>query len=278
VSVEAAPKSLPDSALARSVLVVAHPDDEILWFASIAERVDRIVICFHDDPLNPQLSAARSRTLEAHPWCDKLHCLKLAETGAFGLADWTAAECDEYGLRLDGPRSVATVYRRRARELTEALRPFVEDADNVFTHNPWGEYGHEEHVMVYRVVESLVARTGTQMWCSNYASSWSWPLMLRYLNTEDLPTCSAEIDEAAMRVVADVYRANGTWTWFDDYRWFDREFFVRAPLVAQPQPGFGWLFPVNFVTLPDREPRIRPPGFAERARRRVRRTFAGRSR
>jgi hypothetical protein len=102
--------------------------------------------------------------------------------------------------------------------------------------------------------------------------------MLRYLNTEDLPTYSAEVDEAAMRSVADVYRANETWTWFDDYRWFDREFFVRAPLVPQPRPGFGWLFPVNLVALPDREPPMRPPGFVERARRRMRRTFGGRSR
>ena len=102
--------------------------------------------------------------------------------------------------------------------------------------------------------------------------------MLRYLNTEDLQTYSADVDEEAMRAVAEVYRANETWTWFDDYRWFDREFFVPAPLVPNTHPGFGWLFPVNYISLPDREPRMQPPGLIKRATRRIRRTVAGKPR
>ena len=36
----------PERALERSVPIVAHPDDEVLWFGSILEQVDRIIICY----------------------------------------------------------------------------------------------------------------------------------------------------------------------------------------------------------------------------------------
>jgi len=29
-----------------SILVVAHPDDEVLWFSSVLERVQETIICF----------------------------------------------------------------------------------------------------------------------------------------------------------------------------------------------------------------------------------------
>ena len=32
----------------NSVLVVAHPDDEILWFSSIIKDVDKIIIVFNE--------------------------------------------------------------------------------------------------------------------------------------------------------------------------------------------------------------------------------------
>ena len=39
--------------LEQSILVVAHPDDEILWFSSIADKIHAIVICFMDYRFDP---------------------------------------------------------------------------------------------------------------------------------------------------------------------------------------------------------------------------------
>ena len=261
--------AVPALEFTDSVLVVAHPDDEILWFGSVVERVDRIVICFLHDPGNEKLADARRRVLEEHPLRDRIECLGLAETGTFGRADWIYPVETGAGLEVSGEQAE---YAQRARELESALRPHVERAKNIFTHNPWGEYGHEEHVMVHRVVSRLADSAGDKTtWFSNYASSWSMRLMLCHLTTEDTPVFSADVDIAAMQAAADVYRRHDAWTWFDDYRWFAREYFVRGPLQSQAQPGFGWLFPVNLIHLPDRKAPADPPGFMERAGRSLRR-------
>lgn len=99
--------------------------------------------------------------------------------------------------------------------------------------------------------------------------------MLRYLATDPRSAYEADVDESAMQKIADVYRANESWTWFDDYRWPHRECFFRGPLAEQPEPAAGWSFPVNVVALPSRQLHKPPVGLVTRARRRARRLVAG---
>ena len=266
--------SSADIDFSNSVLIVAHPDDEILWFGSVIQRIDRIVICFLHDPDNESLADARSKVLQEHPFSDHIECLGLTETQSFGRADWIHPVETCAGLAVEGGH---TQYAERAVELEEALQPHVENAKNIFTHNPWGEYGHEEHVMVHRVVSRLAASAGDKnTWFSNYASSWSTRLMLRHLTTEETPVFSADVDVSAMQAAADIYRRFDAWTWFDDYQWFEREYFVRGPLESRPEPGFGWLFPVNLIHLPDRKAPAESPGLLARAGRFLRRRLRNR--
>ena len=144
-------------AFENATLVVAHPDDEILWFGSVVADVARIVICFRNDPANPELAAARDRVLDEHPLRDKIVCLGLDETGAFSHANWPRPETTEFGLRLVKVRQIAEAYRLCYLQLEERLARIIRDSTSVITHNPWGEYGHEEHVLVHRAVGSLTA-------------------------------------------------------------------------------------------------------------------------
>jgi len=240
-------------ALQGSVLVVAHPDDEVLWFGSIAPKVDKIVICFLNDPVKPELAEARRRTLHAHPWKDKIVCLGLDETNSFNSADWTRPETTDYGLRIIKSRKISTAYRRCYRQLRKMLAPIIQNASNVFTHNPWGEYGHEEHVLVHRATTSLTGAMKKRVWYGNYASNWSEGLMRLYLDRSVQQIIRGKIDAAALEEIADVYRANDAWTWCDEYKGLGDEFFVQGPLTQTNRPGFGWMFPINLLCLPDRE-------------------------
>ena len=47
--------------LTRSALVVAHPDDEALWFSSIAGKVERLIVCFLEVDGRPDVTAGRRR-------------------------------------------------------------------------------------------------------------------------------------------------------------------------------------------------------------------------
>ena len=72
-------------------------------------------------------------------------------------------------------------YRNNYDELKQRLEEKLRGYRNVFTHNPWGEYGHEEHVQVYRVVKDLQAQMRFNLWYSNYVSNKSFKLMLSHV-------------------------------------------------------------------------------------------------
>lgn len=235
-----------------SLLVVAHPDDEILWFGSIVEQVDRIVICFLNDPGAPDMAAARRAVLAEHPLRDRIISLEVDETRSFNQANWPRPELSEFGLKISRSKQVANAYADCYRQLEKHLRPLISSASSVITHNPWGEYGHEEHVLVHRVATSLAEAAGKETWYDNYASSWSEDLMRLYFDRSERKVVNFSVDTEAMERIADVYRQHGAWTWFDDYRWFATEYFVRGPLQPVEQPGFGWLFPINLLRLADR--------------------------
>ena len=51
----------------RSVIIVAHPDDEVLWFSSVLNKVDHVIICFVECTSKPWLGVGRRRCLTEHP-------------------------------------------------------------------------------------------------------------------------------------------------------------------------------------------------------------------
>ncbi len=240
---------LPDAALENSVLIVAHPDDEVLWFSSILEKVDRIVVCFLEYPPDVELADARKISLAEHPCRDRLTCLGMTEMKSFNKARWPNPELTDYGVRLGTKPALDQAYRKRASELRAKLADFVTAESNVFTHSPWGEYGHEDHVQISKVVTDLVAQAGARVWYSNYASERSHPLMVKYVDGFSRPYYSMPVDAMGARQMADTYYRHGAWTWLDDYVWFDTECFVEGPLEEREEPTGGRLFPVNFVRM-----------------------------
>ena len=53
--------------LENAVVVVAHPDDEVLWFSSILDKVDEVVICYLAINSKPQWTVGRQLSLAEHP-------------------------------------------------------------------------------------------------------------------------------------------------------------------------------------------------------------------
>jgi len=239
---------LPQQALESAVIVVAHPDDELLWFASILMRVERVIVCFPEAPFLPALSEGRQKLLAEYPI--KLEYLPLAELESFDTAEWTSPEETPDGLALPGaPAELQRAYRARVEPLERELRQRLAGAANVFTHNPWGEYGHEGHVQVHRVVARLATEMGFRPWYGNYASNRTHVLTDRYLSGFGREYYSEPIDARWAISLAGIYRRNGAWTWLDDYVWFAEECFVSGPLPAPTRRGYGALYPLNMLRL-----------------------------
>ena len=233
-----------------SALIVAHPDDDILWLSSVVNKVGRTVFCFNDYPCNPDLGAARKKTIAEYPLLN-VSTLDIVEAQSYNEAEWDQPVLTEYGIKLSKNPEADARYKKTYTELVRALRVIVADRGNIFTHNPWGEYGHEDHILVYRALSQLRAEYGYALWFSNYCSNRSVYLMNSYIcgfNTDYkcLPT-----NQELVKTIVELYKGNGCWTWYDDYQWFHEECLMQSTSFdtqTQTLP-YGHSFPINYLKV-----------------------------
>ena len=212
-------------------VVVAHPDDECLWLSSVLQGATRIVFAFGEPFGRPDIAAARRRAVAELP-LPGLVDLAIPESGTRLAVDLSRPRLTATGIAIDD-EAAALRYDANFACLVAALRPVLARYAVVFTHNPWGEYGHPEHIQVHRVILSLQAELGYAVGFSNYVDRRNWPLaqtlagMPHWTQRNVLATDRA----LATRLMA-VYRRHGVWTWTNWHRWPARETVYMRPATA----------------------------------------------
>ncbi|MGC2062331.1 MAG: PIG-L family deacetylase [Thermodesulfovibrionales bacterium] len=237
-----------DKILEKSILVVAHPDDEVLWFSSILERVNEVAICFVKCASNPQRELGREKSLSAYP-IKRVSCLGLVEAEIFNKADWQNPVITNCGIEISFDTISGSRYRNNYYELRRQLENKLSDRLNVFTHNPWGEYGHEEHVQVYRIVKELQEKLKFNLWFSNYCSNRSSNLMMQYISGFSSEYMTLKTNKAIANRVMDIYKENNCWTWYDDWEWFNDESFMQDIKSEVGEKTYGHIFPLNMIKM-----------------------------
>ncbi|PHR23395.1 MAG: hypothetical protein COA37_08725 [Hoeflea sp.] len=254
----------------NAVIVAAHPDDEILWFSSVMRQAQQVIILYRDFWADPGIGARRAEAIRNMPHPDVVW-MEMTEAGACGCADWISPKLTESGLGLTSiatlrdfksrlvkalpisapaaPLPISQAYAANFRETIERLRPLLRKEMNIFSHNPWGEYGHEDHVQCFRALDVLRQEIGFKLWVSNYCSDRSLPLAQRYLRQQPSKFVRLPTDIAYAREVAKAYKDADCWTWDDGWEWFEDECFVEAPSGPAMQAEQGHLFPLNFFTV-----------------------------
>ena len=274
---------MPDD-WSEAALVVAHPDDEILWFSSCVESVSTIVICFHEVLSKPHWTEGRDQSIERFPLSNAIF-LRLTQAEVFDAARWPNPELTEFGVRVSNKRGRSQEFSERLYEanfsaLRNGLRKQLVGRKIVITHNPWGEYGHEEHIQVFRAVLSLKEEIGFEVWCSNYLSAKSQDLFLKWVPRLDPTFVRASTNRAISEQIKEIYSEHGCWTWFPDYQWPpDEAFFRIAVRDGLPQEGdgsedmmkYGAVFPLNYILVKGPPPRAGIKKRAQRAFGRLRR-------
>ena len=212
-------------------VVVAHPDDEALWLSSVVGRPIGLCSVSATRSTEPRRSAARRQAVAALPLAGIVD-LGLPESGA-RLAGRLGAPRPRRPASRSRDAAARARYEANFPRLVAALRPALAGCREVYTHNPWGEYGHTEHIQVYRAVAALQDELGYTVWFANYvgAASWPWPGSWARL------PCWAERrtvtpDLATGRRPCAIYRRYGAWTWTRWHRWPAHE-----TLYAQPPAG-----------------------------------------
>jgi hypothetical protein len=173
-------------------LVMAHPDDEIIfgWPALVEHMVSSILICSNDIN-NPE------RT-----WC-RHRCVALDEIGALLDIPVHSLPFNSEFYRM--PTRDKTL-QRMMETVLDAIDPA---ADAIFTHNPWGEYGHLDHITVHLAAMA----TGKPVFFTDIFTQSNWmhmpnrpmmpgKLMWPVINDLDF------YDQCRQ-----IYANHGVWTW-----------------------------------------------------------------
>jgi len=214
---------------ADAMLVVAHPDDEALWFSSILGRVPKLVITYMEERDQPCLLREREAVRDAYPLASA-DWLSVRGSGNFGREVWDG-ELNTFGVRLEGAREDQRAYELAYHELLARLRPLVIEARpaRLVTHAPWGEYGHADHAQVFRAVEQIASELGIPVWFPLYCSPATYYASRRWIHDRSETeirrlACNTELAHQ----LRDLYIDKGCWTWDRDFRWFPSDTFVRA--------------------------------------------------
>ncbi len=243
---------MPADICHRSILVVAHPDDEILWFSSILADVDHVVLCYLGELVNPPFGDQRRQILADYPLQHKMSCLELVSLGLSRPQNFRNPNFSQYGIDFADDQGVEETFKQHYREnyrlLRNQLSEMLSGYQNVFTHNPWGEYGHEEHVQVYRVIQELQKEMGFNLLFSNYCSDRTVHLTACLVDA-----CMVEsraTDRMIAHKILEVYQQTNTWTWYDNWAWPEQETFFQESRVGTESVSAGALLPVNMIVMP----------------------------
>lgn len=207
----------------KKVIVVAHPDDEVLFFSSLLEKVDKVIICFGPSS-DKNVTEGRKVLQNQYPLVN-IKWLNINESDTFFAANWRNPNITPEGL---GVRRNEHQYQENFIKLVEIFKKNLIEYDEVFTHNPWGEYGHEEHVSVFKAVCSAMNGTKTNVYVSSYISDRSKILFDRQKHLLESEIVMEIIPKTLCGTIKHLYIHNDCWTWHDDYAWPNFEVFIKV--------------------------------------------------
>jgi len=255
----------------RILVVVAHPDDEVLWLGPLLRSAATILVALAVHSHKEDITVGREFVRAEYPF-NTFEYLQLRSPRAYLRSDWLRRRPVEEGVALlaNCPEEIARAYRESYGLLVDALEPYIRGHQVIYSHNLWGEYGHEEHIQVAHAVVSLASRLGKSVWAWDGLPSerlLADGMRLRHdfygNRIGHLPRTHMQIDIALYRDISKLYRSYGAWTWDD--RW---EPSGEVDYIQLVRDGKVLLTPRPLAGL-----RIDARVLAGRVRRRVRRSI-----
>ena len=86
--------------LKNSIVVAAPPDDEILWFSSLLNDVDQILLCYLGEMINPEFGERRRKVLPKIQFLNKLSCLEVVSLGVARPRSFLSPDFYQSGVEL----------------------------------------------------------------------------------------------------------------------------------------------------------------------------------
>jgi hypothetical protein len=121
-------------------VVVAHPDDEVLWLAGVLPFATNILAAYGVASGDPALTAGRELVRTSYPY-GGFEFLGLQNADVFGQSDFLSRVPVDHGVSLmrSCQAEKAERYRSNYDALVASVDPRVTPRTDIYTHNPWGE-------------------------------------------------------------------------------------------------------------------------------------------
>jgi LmbE family N-acetylglucosaminyl deacetylase len=204
----------------RVLMVLSHADDEILfgWPVFQNKTIKKSLLCCSTDENNParEWCKFRKNVLQSICFDNMTEVATISAPSDFYSLDSrrpSGVPRDSYGDSLSPLRRFTDLLEKNVKELTGSG-----NYDYVFTHNPYGEYGHSDHKLVselvFRSSEIPVIYTDIRF-PTNWASSEKSKRLDRVFYQKPISD-SLTRDENLFNKYMKAYEQAGVWTWSRD--------------------------------------------------------------
>ena len=213
----------------KFAVVVAHPDDEILFASSIIDKASQIFICFSDipgeDKISDILTKGRRNIIERYP-LNNVTFLKVSQASNKDSLknNWEKVIENEYGVK--GGRNDRE-YKQNFQKLFKILSIELANFKKIYTHNPWGEYGHVEHIQIHRCVAKIRDIIGFEMFVFGYFSKDTISMASVKLKTLGPLFLKNKNNFKLFHKIRELYIEERCWTWSLFYTPPNFEFFYE---------------------------------------------------
>ena len=205
-----------------STLIVAHPDDEILFFASILSSVKQIIVCFglspnqaEDISLISSLNIGRMELMKNFP-LKNIIFLNIPESPRANTLNPILSPSETiFGLKHGS--CAREKYESNFNIIVQKLEKYFKNTKHFITHNSWGEYGHPEHVQVHRAVVSLAKKYEREVYVNGYFSQVTTNLMYKTIHRINAKPIFKYTNKNYFSKLKNYYIKMNCWTWENEY-------------------------------------------------------------
>lgn len=209
----------------KTALVVAHSTDEIFFFGSVVDKVEHIYVCYNSTPknyfLNSKKDQAKKFLTSIKP---NITYLNLTEPQILGTGNFDSCEQNIFGLTNNVPFETMKVHFEKV--ASKLIESGINKYDTIISHNMWGENGHEENILIQRVVSALQKQFKFKYITNSFFSSTSEKLMRECIDNYSF-LCNIDVNQNLCEFLKQTYIFYKTglqqWPWLLNYKWYTQE-------------------------------------------------------